>query len=301
MSDIRISSDSIGTANITTEDEIASARALNDHAPLWRHVTKLDKMGKASSLPTTSSHNKTIGFSNSSTYYGLNFGLPSLDPKMRKGISGHLEKAFNIGVREQLDVEIARMYLTDTTTIDVNAINLHGFTTLDFCTIRRNDETVWRIENSLISVGAKNAKDIVLDSTASHIYAKVVVDCINGDGHFVIEMGILIEEISKLLQCIPESVIISYGHGLKLPTSYELRTSILKVQEANTQAVVDEVDASDVVKDAALLFKLLDDIVEEVEKDIVVQLVMDNASNYKKAGEILMEKRKRLWWMPCAA
>ncbi|KAK1549453.1 hypothetical protein Q3G72_002409 [Acer saccharum] len=102
--------------------------------------------------------------------------------------------------------------------------------------------------------------------------------------NMTIEMSLLIEEIRRLLQCIPESVIIrivenrqhfwvfnmeigtffhqneiafnianspsfinicqaieSYGHGLKLPTSYELRTSILKVQEANTQAVVDEV------------------------------------------------------------
>ncbi|KAK0572294.1 hypothetical protein LWI29_029297 [Acer saccharum] len=68
---------------------------------------------------------------------------------------------------EHKQVEVIR-YLIDTTAIDMNAINLHGFTALDFCTIGRKDETIWGIENSLISVGAKNAKDIVLGSIASH-------------------------------------------------------------------------------------------------------------------------------------
>ena len=61
------------------------------------------------------------------------------------------------------------------------------------------------------------------------------------------------------------------------------------------------IDVSDVVKDANLLFNLLDDVVEEVGEENVIQVVTDNASNYKKAGELLMEKRKRLWWTPCAA
>ncbi|KAK2635563.1 hypothetical protein Ddye_030355 [Dipteronia dyeriana] len=60
------------------------------------------------------------------------------------------------------------------------------------------------------------------------------------------------------------------------------------------------VDASDVVKDATLLFELLDSVVEDVGEDLVIQVVMDNASNYKKAGEMLMKKRTRLWWTPCA-
>ncbi|KAK2658374.1 hypothetical protein Ddye_004907 [Dipteronia dyeriana] len=61
------------------------------------------------------------------------------------------------------------------------------------------------------------------------------------------------------------------------------------------------VDASDAIKDAILLFNLMDYLIEEVGDDIVVQMVTDNASNYKKAGEMLMEKRKQLSWMPCAA
>jgi len=61
------------------------------------------------------------------------------------------------------------------------------------------------------------------------------------------------------------------------------------------------VDASDKKKDANLLFEMLDEIVEEVGEDLVVQVVTDNASAYKVAGAKLMEKRKHLFWTPCAA
>ncbi|KAK1555314.1 hypothetical protein Q3G72_024769 [Acer saccharum] len=60
-------------------------------------------------------------------------------------------------------------------------------------------------------------------------------------------------------------------------------------------------DASDAVKDTRLIFKLLDSVVEEVRKDIVVQVVIDNASAYKAVGRLLIEKRKHLYWTPCAA
>ncbi|KAI9191011.1 hypothetical protein LWI28_002130 [Acer negundo] len=54
------------------------------------------------------------------------------------------------------------------------------------------------------------------------------------------------------------------------------------------------VDASDAVKYATLLFNILDLVVEEVGEDLVIQVVMDNASNYKKVGEMLMKKMTRL-------
>ena len=59
-------------------------------------------------------------------------------------------------------------------------------------------------------------------------------------------------------------------------------------------------DASKHVKDAKLLFKLLDDVVEEVQENLVVQVVTDNASAYRAAGEMLMAKRRHLIWTPCA-
>ncbi|XP_019179561.1 PREDICTED: uncharacterized protein LOC109174772 [Ipomoea nil] len=61
------------------------------------------------------------------------------------------------------------------------------------------------------------------------------------------------------------------------------------------------VDASEHVKDAKLLFRLLDEVVEEVGEELVVQVITDNASNYRAAGQMLMEKRKHLYWTPCVA
>jgi hypothetical protein len=61
------------------------------------------------------------------------------------------------------------------------------------------------------------------------------------------------------------------------------------------------VDASDRVKDANLLFELLDEIVMEVGVENVVQVITDNASNYVLAGKMLEEKHKTIFWTPCAA
>jgi len=37
---------------------------------------------------------------------------------------------------------------------------------------------------------------------------------------------------------------------------------------------------------------MIDDIVEEVGENNVIQVVTDNAANYKAVGELLMQKRK---------
>ncbi|CAK8571066.1 unnamed protein product [Lathyrus sativus] len=44
---------------------------------------------------------------------------------------------------------------------------------------------------------------------------------------------------------------------------------------------------------------MIDVVVEEVGEDNVVQVVTDNAANYKVVGEMLMQKRIKLYWTPC--
>ncbi|XP_043693373.1 uncharacterized protein LOC122643867 [Telopea speciosissima] len=60
------------------------------------------------------------------------------------------------------------------------------------------------------------------------------------------------------------------------------------------------VDASSQIQDAKMLFEFLDSKIEEIEEENVVQVVTDNASNYVATGRLLMEKRKKLYWTPCA-
>ncbi|CAI0443975.1 unnamed protein product [Linum tenue] len=64
---------------------------------------------------------------------------------------------------------------------------------------------------------------------------------------------------------------------------------------------IESVDTSDFPKTASKVFEMLDDIVEKVGEENVVQVVTDNASAYKAAGKLLMEKRKHLFWTPYAA
>ncbi|XP_043710293.1 uncharacterized protein LOC122659222 [Telopea speciosissima] len=61
------------------------------------------------------------------------------------------------------------------------------------------------------------------------------------------------------------------------------------------------VDASGMVQSAQMLFELLDSKIDEIGEDYVIQVVTDNASNYKLAGKMLMENRRKLYWTPCAA
>ena len=55
------------------------------------------------------------------------------------------------------------------------------------------------------------------------------------------------------------------------------------------------------MKDATLLFELLDEIIQEVGEQNVVQVNTDNASNYVLAGKMLESKYKTIFWTPCAA
>ena len=42
-------------------------------------------------------------------------------------------------------------------------------------------------------------------------------------------------------------------------------------------------------------------VVEKIGPELVVQIVTDNGSNYKKACEKLIEEYKHIFWQPCAA
>lgn len=60
-------------------------------------------------------------------------------------------------------------------------------------------------------------------------------------------------------------------------------------------------DVSDIVKDSYALCKMLEEMVDYVGEKNVIQIVTDNASNYKKAGKMLEVKKPNLYWSPCAA
>ena len=54
------------------------------------------------------------------------------------------------------------------------------------------------------------------------------------------------------------------------------------------------IDASDTIKNRKLMFKYLDDVVEEIGEENVVQAITDNASNYVNAKMRIMEKNEKI-------
>ncbi|RID80325.1 hypothetical protein BRARA_A02995 [Brassica rapa] len=60
------------------------------------------------------------------------------------------------------------------------------------------------------------------------------------------------------------------------------------------------IDATDVAEDSLSLFNYLDKLVEDIGEENVVQVITQNTSICRSAGKLLEEKRKNLYWSPCA-
>ena len=68
-------------------------------------------------------------------------------------------------------------------------------------------------------------------------------------------------------------------------TTVQKDTVNFLVNSPKGSVFIRSMDVSEVVKDANLLYKVLDDMVEEIGEENVVQVMTDNASNYVKAGK----------------
>lgn len=60
------------------------------------------------------------------------------------------------------------------------------------------------------------------------------------------------------------------------------------------------VDAFDRVKDAKILFEILNEMTRTAREVNVVQVIIDNASNYLLARKMLESKYRTIFWTPCA-
>ncbi|MQM02666.1 hypothetical protein Taro_035441 [Colocasia esculenta] len=61
------------------------------------------------------------------------------------------------------------------------------------------------------------------------------------------------------------------------------------------------VDASSHIHNHQYILQLMEQMVAEIGEEYIVQVVTDNDSNYKKAGEELMKSHPHIFWTPCAA
>lgn len=63
---------------------------------------------------------------------------------------------------------------------------------------------------------------------------------------------------------------------------------------------VSSIDATEIIEDAANLFKVLDKVVEEIGEENIVQVITKNTASFRTAGKMLEERRRNLFWTPCA-
>ncbi|XP_050897332.1 uncharacterized protein LOC127104174 [Lathyrus oleraceus] len=118
------------------------------------------------------------------------------------------------------------------------------------------------------------------------------------------------EEFQKMFESA-----IKHGIGFKPPSYHEIRVKYLDYYYGQISkdleghravwrklgCTIMRVGWTDRRRRTILNFLMINDIVEEVGEENVIQVVTDNAANYKVAGELLMEKRNTLYWTPCVA
>ncbi|RVW17451.1 hypothetical protein CK203_085497 [Vitis vinifera] len=111
--------------------------------------------------------------------------------------------------------------------------------------------------------------------------------------------------------------IAEVGPGIKGPTGYQIGNTYLEeeVQELETRNPIinfmiyydksmiyhSSVNTTNIPKTTDYIFSLMDKVVKEVGEENVVQVVTDNEASFKAVDMLLMEKRKHLFWFPCAA
>ncbi|XP_042458383.1 uncharacterized protein LOC122042370 [Zingiber officinale] len=60
------------------------------------------------------------------------------------------------------------------------------------------------------------------------------------------------------------------------------------------------IDATTDYHDAPYIFRLMDSVVHEIGAEHIVQVITDNGANFKRAGEMLEQRYRTLFWTPCA-
>ncbi|XP_020689439.1 uncharacterized protein LOC110104586 [Dendrobium catenatum] len=98
--------------------------------------------------------------------------------------------------------------------------------------------------------------------------------------------------------------IAAISPSYKFPSYHKLRVNLLQDCKEECKlgvAFLKSMDASDITKDAKTLCSLFCKVVEWAGPKNIVQLVTDNAANYKKARELLHERFGNICWSPCSA
>nr|GMD83370.1 uncharacterized protein LOC109167856 [Ipomoea batatas] len=109
--------------------------------------------------------------------------------------------------------------------------------------------------------------------------------------------------LQGFIECVAQ-----HGPGMKPPSYHEVRVPYLKKEVEHVKELFKPHEETCNKYDCSLMVdkwtdrrELFETFVNQVEKDNVVQVISDNASENVRAGKDLMEVFPSLYWTPCAA
>lgn len=109
------------------------------------------------------------------------------------------------------------------------------------------------------------------------------------------------EHINRLLQPIRDSWRKKGASIVSDGWSDRQRRPLINIMAASSGGAmfIKAIDASGNIKDADYIASTFDIAIKDVGKDNVVQIISDNASNYKAAGAIIETRYPHIFWTPC--
>ncbi|KAL3745851.1 hypothetical protein ACJRO7_014884 [Eucalyptus globulus] len=193
----------------------------------------------------------------------------SLNSKKRKGGSGSgksLENAFNMTQRECLDCEIARMFYSAGLPFNL-AINPYFQSTFTY--------------------------------VANHNIASYVPPKYN-----LLRTTLLQKEKANIDRLCASIKIMWKENGVSIVSdrwSDSQRRPLINfmVVSDGEPMFIKSVDCLGETKDMHFIFNLMKGIINEIGHENVVQIIMDNASNCKGAGQLIEQEFPSIMWTPC--
>lgn len=186
--------------------------------------------------------------------------------KRKKSSDSPLGRAFDIQARDQLDAEIARMFYTGGLPFNL-ARNPYFVSSYTFAANHAL--------GGYVPPGYNKLRTILLDQEKAHVER-------------------LLEPIKSTWGKKGVSIV---SDGWSDPNRRPL-INIMVVSESGPM-FVRAVDCSGHVKDRHFIANLLKEVINEVGPEKVVQVITDNASSCKAAGEIIEGIFPHIYWTPC--
>ncbi|XP_056172637.1 uncharacterized protein LOC115674195 [Syzygium oleosum] len=195
----------------------------------------------------------------------------SFDPKKRKigsssGGGGSLEKAFNMTQREHLDYEIARMFYS--TGLPFNLVRNLYFQSAFTYAANHNIAGYVPPKYNLLRTTLLQKEKANIDRLCAPIR-----DMWREKGVSVVSDGWSDSQRRPLINFMA----VSDGEPM----------------------FIKSVDCSGERKDMHFIFNLLKEVINEIGHENVVQVITDNASNCKGAGQLIEQEFPSIVWTPC--